>query len=183
MKRWVWFSLCGLLGLLLLLCGWLIPAHLRAIEEPVLAQASRNSASLTGRGVSLAHIQQYGSADMLLRAAQRENISDTNELVATLDAEFKKSAMLKLWGAPVPTVRPYFPKNPKATDTNFTDLSCARRIAPRRSICWANPNNRLCSRWFNRAPLRTHHLRPLEGARRRSVRCGGGHHGFAVGSK
>ena len=56
MNRWVWFVLCGMLGSLLLLCGWLVPAHPRAIEEPVLAQAGRNSASLTGRGVNLAHI-------------------------------------------------------------------------------------------------------------------------------
>src|SRR4051812_29643147 len=99
MNRWVRFTLIGLLGLLLLLCGWLIPAHLRAIEEPVLAQASRNSSSLTGRGVNLAHIGQYGSAEMLLRAAQREKFSDTNELVSALDTELKKNAALKLWGA------------------------------------------------------------------------------------
>jgi hypothetical protein len=122
MKRWVWFSLCMLLGLLLLLCGWLIPAHLRAVEEPVLRQAGLNSSSLTGRGVTLAHTGQYGSGEMLLIAAQRAKFSDTNELAAALDTEAKKSPVVKLWGGLPGTLRNYFPRNPKPTDTNFTDF-------------------------------------------------------------
>jgi hypothetical protein len=122
MKRWVWFSLCALLGLLLLLCGWLIPAHLRAVEEPVLRQAGLNSSSLSGRGVTLAHTGQYGSAEMLLLAAQRTKSPDTNELIAALDTEAKRSPVAKLWGAMPGTLRNYFPKNPKPTDTNFTDF-------------------------------------------------------------
>ena len=122
MNRWVRFILCTVLGLLLLLCGWLLPAHLRAIEEPLLAQAGRNSTSLTGRAVSLAHIGQYSSAEMLLRAAERNNISDTNELVSALDTESKKTPIVKLWGAQPAAARNYFPRNPKATETNFTDF-------------------------------------------------------------
>jgi hypothetical protein len=122
MNRWVRFILCALLGLLLLLCGWLIPAHLRAIEEPVLAQAARNSATLTGRGVSLAHIGQYSSAETMLRAAERAKFSDTNELVSALDTEAKKTPVVKLWGNQPMGARNYFAKNPKPTDTNFTDF-------------------------------------------------------------
>lgn len=122
MNRWVWFTLCGVLGLLLLLCGWLIPAHLHAVEESVLAQAGRNSASLTGRGVSLAHIGQYGPGELLLHAAERAHFSDTNDLITALDAEAKKEAVVKLWGAPPAQAKNYFPKNPKASDTNFTDF-------------------------------------------------------------
>lgn len=122
MKRWVWFSLCALLGLLLLLCGWLIPAHLRAVEASVLQQAGRNSSSLTGRGVTLAHTGQYGSGEMLLRAAQRAKFSDTNELAAALDYEAKRAPAVKLWGSLPGIMRNYFPKNPKPGDTNFTDF-------------------------------------------------------------
>ena len=122
MNRWIWFTLCGVLGLLLLLCGWLIPAHLRAVEEPVLAQASHNSASLTGRGVNLAHIGQYSSGEMMLRAAQRAAFSDTNELVSALDTEAKKTPVVKLWGGQPGFARNYFPRNPRPTDTNFTDF-------------------------------------------------------------
>lgn len=122
MNRWVWFTLCGVLGLLLLLCGWLIPAHLRAIEEPILTQAGRNSSSLVGRGVNLAHIGQYSSAQTLLRAAERNHFSDTNELITALDAEAKKFPVIKLWGCQPAGARNYFPRNPKATETNFTDF-------------------------------------------------------------
>ena len=111
-----------MLGSLLLLCGWLVPAHPRAIEEPVLAQAGRNSASLTGRGVNLAHIGQYGAAEMLLRAAQRADFSDTNELVVALDAAAKKESAVKSWGAPAAQIKNYFSKAPKTSDTNFTDF-------------------------------------------------------------
>jgi hypothetical protein len=122
MNRWIWFTLCGVLGLLLLLCGWLLPAHLRAIEQPILAQASRNSATLTGRGESLTHIGQYGAGEMMLRAAERAKFSDTNELVSALDTEAKKTPIVKLWGDQPGPARNYFPKNPKPTDTNFTDF-------------------------------------------------------------
>src|SRR6185503_7061891 len=109
MNRWVRLILCGLLGLLLLLCGWLIPAHLRAIEEPTLAQASRNSSTLTGRGVNLAHIGQYSAAEMLLRAAERNKFSDTNELISALETEAKKAPVVKLWGSQPGVARNYFP--------------------------------------------------------------------------
>src|SRR5690242_14351808 len=122
MNRWIWFTLCGVLGLLLLLCGWLLPAHLRAIEQPNLAQASRNSATLTGRGESLTHIGQYGAGEMMLRAAQPANFSGTHELVTALDTEAKKTPIVKLWGNQPGAARNYFPKNPRPADTNFTDF-------------------------------------------------------------
>jgi hypothetical protein len=122
MKRWVSFTLCAVLGLLLLLCGWLIPAHLRAVEAPVLEQAGRNSTSLVGRGVNLVHTGQLGAGEILLLAALRARLPDTNDLSSALDTEGKKVPALKLWGATVPTLKPYFAKAPKATDTNFTDF-------------------------------------------------------------
>ena len=122
MKRWVSFTLCVVLGLLLLLCGWLIPAHLRAVEEPVLSQAGRNSTSLVGRGVSLAHIGQYGAGEMILRAAQSERLPDTNDLSSALEAEAKKYPAMKSWGVSIPLLRAYFPKAPRTNDLNVTDF-------------------------------------------------------------
>jgi hypothetical protein len=43
MNRWTWFTICVLVGLLSIVCGWLMPAHLRAIEAPVLKRAGQNS--------------------------------------------------------------------------------------------------------------------------------------------
>jgi hypothetical protein len=128
MKRWVWFTLCAVLGLLLLLCGWLIPAHLRAVEEPVLEQAGHNSTSLVGRGVSLVHIGQYGAGELILRAAQKakiadDKIDDRGELSEALEASAKKTPAAKLWGAAPPALRNYFPRNPRTNDSNFTDFA------------------------------------------------------------
>ena len=122
MKRWIWFTLCAVLGLLLLLCGWLIPAHLRAVEPSVLRQAGRNSTSLVGRGVSLVHIGQYGAGEMILLAAQRAQLPDTNELSSAIETEAKKYPALKLWGASLPVLRNYFPRAPRTNDSNFTDF-------------------------------------------------------------
>jgi hypothetical protein len=122
MKRWVSFTLCAVLGLLLLLCGWLIPAHLRAVEEPVLKEAGRNSTSLVGRGVNLVHIGQHGAGEIILLAAQHAQLPETNELSAALEAEAKKTPAAKLWGLPPSALKNYFPKAPKPADSNVTDF-------------------------------------------------------------
>ena len=122
MKRWISFTLCLVLGLLLLLCGCLIPAHLRAVEEPVLKEAGRNSTSLVGRGVSLVHIGQYGAGELILRAAQSAQLPDTNELSAAIETQAKKYPASKLWGASISVLKNYFPKAPRPADVTFTDF-------------------------------------------------------------
>src|SRR6185437_10158368 len=125
MNRRIWFTVCVLLGLLMLLCGWLIPAHLRALEPSVLAQAGRNTSSLTGRGTSLLHIGQVGAAEMLLRAAQNAHASDADDLASSIATTVKKYPGWEAWGINGRAARAYFPRAPKATGTNelsFTDF-------------------------------------------------------------
>jgi len=43
MNRWVSFCVCAILGLLMLACGLLIPAHLRAVDAAVIQKAGRKS--------------------------------------------------------------------------------------------------------------------------------------------
>src|SRR4051812_29633312 len=31
-SRWIWFWLCALLGVVVLACGWIIPAYVRAVD-------------------------------------------------------------------------------------------------------------------------------------------------------
>jgi hypothetical protein len=125
MNRWTWSAICILLGLLLLLCGWLIPAHLRAVEPAVLQQAGRNSTSLTGRGVELAHIGEIGSAELLSLTAQREKLGAADELTSAVQADAKRRAASQGWGILRPTIRGYFPTAPVVTSSNetgFTDF-------------------------------------------------------------
>ena len=124
MNRWVWFTMCGLLGLLLLLCGWLIPAHLRAVEEPVLQAAGRNSASLTGRGAALVHQGQWGAAELLYRTAQKIKLPDADQLASTIEGAEKKYPAYRAWGVfgYGLGVRTYFPRAPRTNDASFTDF-------------------------------------------------------------
>jgi hypothetical protein len=83
-NRWVWFVLCLACAGLMLLCGWLIPMHLRAVDPAVLQRAGIGTPSLISNGLSLAHEQQASSARLLLQAAEYENVSGAGELALAL---------------------------------------------------------------------------------------------------
>ena len=117
--------MCVVLGLLLLLCGWLIPAHPRAVEPSVLKSAGHNTASLTGRGVELTHIGMFGAAQLMSRAAQNANLPDAKDLATAIETTAKKYPGVQAWGVSGPGLRAYFPKPPKVTGSNdlsFTDF-------------------------------------------------------------
>lgn len=98
MTRWTWFTICALLGLALLLCGWLMPAHLRAIEPPVLRQAGRNTTSLTARGSELLQAGQLGPAELLSRAAQDAKLPSAGDLASAVEHAAKQYPSINAWG-------------------------------------------------------------------------------------
>jgi hypothetical protein len=83
-KRWIWFSLCVLAAALTFLCGWLIPAHLRALEAGVVARAGKGSATLVSRGLELLNQHKPGAALLLIRAAQAEGVPGWESLGAAI---------------------------------------------------------------------------------------------------
>src|SRR5262245_699735 len=72
MNRWVWFFGCIILGLLALGFGWLVPAHLRAVDSAVLERAGRKTPSVLERGQQLLKEGKLGAAEMLCRTAQEQ---------------------------------------------------------------------------------------------------------------
>ncbi|HKI69163.1 MAG TPA: hypothetical protein VKA67_06210, partial [Verrucomicrobiae bacterium] len=82
MKRWAWFIICVLLGLVTLVCGWLAPAYLRAVDATVLQRAGRNTPTLASRGSAMLHAGELGPAELLARAAQQEKIPSGSELAS-----------------------------------------------------------------------------------------------------
>jgi len=50
MSRLTGFLLWIIPALLLLVCGLVVPAHLRAVDDSVLREAGRRTTSLTSRG-------------------------------------------------------------------------------------------------------------------------------------
>ncbi len=64
----------------MLLCGWLIPMHLRAVDPAVLQRAGAETPSLIDRGLALAREKRPDSARLLSEAAQSENITGAGEV-------------------------------------------------------------------------------------------------------
>src|SRR5580765_6424525 len=99
MNRWVWFLICALVGVLLLICGLMVPVHLRAVDASVLAQAGRNTPGLVEIGLGLVQQKQLGAADLVLEAADRQNIENRDRLVAAIDQLAKQNRSYRIWGS------------------------------------------------------------------------------------
>ena len=76
MSRLTWFLLCAISGALMVVCGLVVPAHLRAVDACVLQQAGRNTPALIEQGLALVKQNKLGAAQLLLRAAQEEGLPD-----------------------------------------------------------------------------------------------------------
>ena len=79
MSRWVWFSLCAVLGLSLLIGGLFVPAHLRAVDDLVLETAGRNTPGLAGVGLAVALSLVYVGVVDPLRAYRRRVAEEIGE--------------------------------------------------------------------------------------------------------
>lgn len=82
MKNWLWLWGCAVLGAVALLCGLLVPAHLRAVDSVVIDAAGRGTPTLVQRGIELGHDGHPGAAQMILQAARFELLPDREELRA-----------------------------------------------------------------------------------------------------
>jgi hypothetical protein len=80
MNRWVWFWVCAGLGLLMLVLGWLVPVHLRAVDVAVIQRAGQKTPTLVERGLALARDNQLGAAQLLLEEARIEAVPDRENL-------------------------------------------------------------------------------------------------------
>ena len=125
MNRWVWFTICVLLGLGALVCGWLAPAYVRATDASVLECAGRNSPTLSSRGSAMLHAGELGPAELLSRAAEQEQIPSASELAAAVKQMAAQHPELQSWGAAVPTLSSAFPFQPPLPSSGllpFTDF-------------------------------------------------------------
>jgi hypothetical protein len=91
--RWLGVALCIACAGLMLLCGWLVPMHLRAVDVSVLQRAGEGRPSLVDRGLALEHANNADAARLILQAAQEEKIPWTGELASTLAAHSEKETL------------------------------------------------------------------------------------------
>ena len=96
--KWAWFSICAGLGLALLVCSLLIPAHLRAVDASVVQQAGRNAPALLERGQTLATEKKLGAAQMIALAARDAKIPGWDRLDATVANLSRQNPGALFWG-------------------------------------------------------------------------------------
>ncbi len=99
----MWVGLCIAFAGLMLLCGWLVPVHLRAVDASVLQRAGEGGPSLVDRGVALERAHKTDAARLILQAAQDEKVRWTGELASSLATRTESE--------------PLFPGGPTATNS------------------------------------------------------------------
>jgi hypothetical protein len=83
-SRWLWVPLCIAFAGVMLLCGWLVPMHLRAVDVSVLQRAGKGRLSLIDRCMALQRENKADAARLILQAAQGEKIWWVGELASAL---------------------------------------------------------------------------------------------------
>jgi len=129
--RWVWLTICAILGLVMFICGWLVPVHLRAVDANVIKQAGRHSTSLVQAGLTLLGEKKLGAAGMFLKAATAENIPDREKLGLAGGQLRDAGIRLALVGWLAPRLENLFGTPPPFKPSN-------RSRSPRSSCAWTS---------------------------------------------
>jgi hypothetical protein len=120
MNRWIWFVACAIAGLVLFICGWLVPTHLRAVDVSVIQKAGHEGPGLVEQALDLVNHQKLGTAQMLLQAAHTEGLRGQEQLVSAVGALADERPKLLVWGMPEPRL-----ENFVATNTNARQEAAA----------------------------------------------------------
>jgi len=101
MRRWLSVLICAMLGLVMLVCGLLVPVHLRAVDACVIQDAGRQTPGLVRQGLELAEENNLGAAQLLWQAAcQVARLPDREQLgLAVTNLAAQRPAWLVL-GSP-----------------------------------------------------------------------------------
>jgi len=98
MSRWVWFVVCAILGLVMLICGLLVPALLRAVDVSLLQKAGRGTPALLDVGFELAHNNQLGAAELVADAVREERVLGWHRLGQEITNLFEQHPDWRSWG-------------------------------------------------------------------------------------
>ena len=108
MKRWFWISIFACLGLVLLICGLLVPAHLRAVDASVIQRAGKKSRSLIDEGLALVAQQKVGPARLLAEVTQDAKVPGRNTLGLAVGNFAMTHPRLLVWGGADPVLTNLF---------------------------------------------------------------------------
>jgi len=123
MSRWVIFLVCAIFGLVLLICGLLMPAHLRAVDAIVLQKAGRGTPSLVAGGLSLVQNNQLGAAQLYYSAAQRAWLVDAHRLGEAVEELARRQPALRSTGSSEQgSLGALLESNPGDRESTFTEF-------------------------------------------------------------
>lgn len=97
-SRWFWFWTCIVLGLVLLGCGLLVPAHLRAVDSSVILSAGRTGDSLLERGSTLAAEGRLGAAQLYVNAGRALQMPGWDRLGEVVTNRARQNPGALFWG-------------------------------------------------------------------------------------
>jgi len=106
-NRWQWALACSVSGLLLLFCGLLVPAYLRAVDVNVIQRAGRETPALAAQGLSLVNQAEPGDRLVVLQAAQAEGITDREILGVAVTNAMRQHPDWLVWGNDSVLKRPF----------------------------------------------------------------------------
>jgi hypothetical protein len=110
--RWLLIAFCIADAALLLLCGWLVPIHLCAVDVAVIQRAGEESPSVVDRGLDLAQKGRPAAAELLLQAAKNQNLSGVEKLSRAVALPVAPSPVLN----PIQDLLNHVPGVPGATN-------------------------------------------------------------------
>jgi hypothetical protein len=120
------FLLCAIPGVLLLACGLLVPAHIRAVDASVLREAGRSTPGLVQQGLALVRDNNPGAARLLLQAAQQENVPQRQNLGLAITNSAAQHPSWDVWGGGDTGLERLFASDvsmPRAASEPFTDFA------------------------------------------------------------
>ncbi|MEO7299686.1 MAG: hypothetical protein ABI042_14050 [Verrucomicrobiota bacterium] len=98
MKRWIYFLLCIVIGSAALIGAWLMPVHLRAVDDGIVQLAGEQTTGLVERGLVLVEEKKLGAAELLGQVADQERIFEHEKLRKAINALDKRHPELRTVG-------------------------------------------------------------------------------------
>ena len=129
MRNWTLFFTCAVPGLLLFICGWLMPVHLRAVDSIVVENAGRHTHSVVSSGLALVNTRHLGAAGLLSRAAQAQQLPAWSSLDVAVTNLSVAHPSWRTLGGDEPLLDTMFriaPNQPDEASVPFTDFVLRR---------------------------------------------------------
>jgi hypothetical protein len=123
MRSWPLFLTCAVPALLLFLCGWLVPAHLRAVDSIVIENAGRHTHSLVASGLALVNTRHLGAATVMSRAAESQELPAWTSLTAAVTNLAEAHPAWRELGGPEPLLDAMFGIGPGSAGEGSVPLT------------------------------------------------------------